>query len=364
MEIASERLCRSFLVRSPWNTARDLVRALGAVQAQDYDGAKWAISQRTGLTDAAIDKEFNRGAILRTHVLRPTWHFVDPADIRWMLRLSAPRMQTIMSTYDHKLGLDEKVYKRSNAVIEKALRENKVMVRSALRETLLRARFSDIDGQRLARLIMRAERDAIICSGPRQGKQQTYALLDERAPAVPVRDRDEDLLDLTLRYFAGRSPATAHDFSWWSGLSMRDVNRSIDIAAKQLERVEFEGKTYWRAGPVPAKPGPTAHLLPNYDEFFIGYRDRTAIGRRLGHVGSVTGGSALISNVLVVDGQLVGGWRRIIEGAAIVVQASLLAPISRSERDRLDEAVRSFESFLQRKVRVKWLPQRSRARAR
>ena len=124
---------------------------------------------------------------------------------------------------------------------------------------------------------MRAERDAIICSGPRQGKQQTYALLDERAPAVPVRDRDEDLLDLTLRYFAGRSPATAHDFSWWSGLSMRDVNRSIDIAAKQLERVEFEGKTYWRAGPVPAKPGPTAHLLPNYDEFFIGYRDRTAI---------------------------------------------------------------------------------------
>jgi hypothetical protein len=364
MDIASERLCRSFLVRSPWKTARDVVRALGAVQAQDYDGAKWAVSQRTGLGDDTIEKEFTRGAILRTHVLRPTWHFVDPADIRWMLKLSAPRIKTIMSSYDRKLGLDEKVYRRSNAVIEKALRDNKVMLRGALRETLVRARFREMDGQRLARLIMRAELDAIICSGPHQGKQQTYALLDERAPAVPVRDRDEDLLDLTLRYFAGRSPATAHDFSWWSGLSMRDVKQGIDLAAKQLERFEFEGKTYWRSGRVPTLPGPTAHLLPNYDEYFIGYRDRSAIGRRLGHVGSVTGGSTLISNVLVVDGQLVGGWRRTVNGDAIVLEASLLARVTRSERDRLEQAIRAFEMFAQRKVKVHWLSGKSRATTR
>lgn len=364
MDLASERLSNSFLVRSPWKTAREVVRALGAVQSQDYEGAKWAISQRSGLSDDAIEREFTSGAILRTHVLRPTWHFVDPADIRWMLKLSAPRIKTIMSSYDRKLGLDEKVYKRSNAVIEKALREHKVMLRGALRETLVRARFREIDGQRLARLIMRAELDAIICSGPRQGKHQTYALLDERAPAVPVRDRDEDLLDLTLRYFAGRSPATAQDFSWWSGLAMRDVKRGIDLAAKQLERVDIDGKTFWRSGSAPSAPGPSAHLLPNYDEFFIGYRDRSAIGRRLGNVGSVTGGSTLINHVLVVDGQLVGGWKRTVVDDAIVLKASLFTRLARSERDRLDEAVRAFATFAQRKVRVDWLQRTTRAKAR
>jgi hypothetical protein len=364
MDFASERLCRSFLTRSPWKTSRDVVRALGAVQAQDYDGAKWAISQRTGLADDAIEREFTSGAILRTHVLRPTWHFVDPADIRWMLGLSAPRISRVMSTYDRTLGLDENVYRRSSAVIARALRDNNYLTRSELKIALTRAKFAKLEGQRMMRLVMRAELDAIICSGPRRKKQQTYALLDERVPSVPVRDRDEDLLDLTLRYFAGRSPATAHDFSWWSGLSMRDVKRGIDLATKQLERIESEGKTYWRSGPAPALPGPTAHLLPNYDEFFIGYRDRSAIGRRLGNVGSVTGGSTLISNVLVVDGQLVGGWKRTIDGDAIVVQASMLARLSRSERDRLEEAVRVFETFAQRKVRVKWLPRTSRVKTR
>ena len=362
MEIASERLCRSFLVRSPWNTARDVVRALGAVQAQDYDGAKWAISQRTGLTDDAIEREFTSGAILRTHVLRPTWHFVDPVDIRWMLRLSASRISRIMSSYDRQLGLDEKVYKRTNVVIEKALRNHNFLTRNELKSVFTKAKLGSIEGQRVARMMMRAETDAVICSGPRRGKQHTYALLDERAPSVPVRDRDEDLLDLTLRYFAGRSPATAHDFAWWSGLTMSDVKRGIELAAKQLERVDFEGKTYWRSGSVPLQPGPTAHLLPNYDEFFIGYRDRSAIGRRLRSVSSVTGGSTLINHVIAVDGQLVGGWKRTMNAGAIVLQASLLTRLSRSERDRLEVAVRAFETFTQHKVRVSWLAQRSRGK--
>ena len=364
VDIATERLTRTFLTGSPWKTTRDVVRALGAVQSQDYDGAKWAISQRSGLNDEAIEREFTSGAILRTHVLRPTWHFVDPLDIRWMLRLSASRITRIMSSYDLELRLDEKLYKRSSTLFEKVLRDNNYLTRNELKAALERARFGKVDGQRMARLVMRAETEGIICSGPRRGKQQTYALLDERAPAVPVRDRDEDLLDLTLRYFAARSPATAHDFSWWSGLAMRDVKRGIDLAGTQLERLEIDEKTYWRSGGVPDDPGPSAHLLPNYDEFFIGYRDRSAIGRRLRSISSVTGGSTLINHVVAVDGQLVGGWKRLADGNGITLQVSILTRLSKSERSRLEEAVRQFETFVERKVKVNWVVRKSVARKR
>src|SRR5687768_611627 len=363
MDIASERLTRSFLVGSPWKTARHLVRALSAVQAQDYEGAKWAISQRTSLNEEAIEREFTNGAILRTHVLRPTWHFVDPADIRWMLKLTAPRIMTIMSSYDRQLNLDDKVYRRGIAVITKALRDNNYLTRTELKAVLTKAKFGSLPGERLARLVMRAELDAVICSGPRRGKQFTYALLDERAPAVKPRDRDADLEDLTLRYFRGRSPATAHDYAWWSGLAMRDVKRGIDIASPHLEQVTIDEKTYWRAKDSPDPPASSAHLLPNYDEFFIGYRDRSAIGKRLRSVSAVTGGSTLIAHVLVVDGQLVGGWKRRFDGERITIEASVLTRLSPGERKRLVEATRAFQEFALREVRVTGLSARAAAKS-
>lgn len=363
LDIASERLARTFLAGSPWKTAREVVRALGAVQAQDYDGAKWAIGQRSIATDEAIEREFTSGAILRTHVLRPTWHFVDPLDIRWMLRLTGPRVARIMSTYDRAFGLSEQVYTRSAKIFTKALRDNNYLTRPELKEALGRAvRFDPLDAQRMTRLVMRAETDALICSGPRRGRQFTYALLDERAPAVPLRDRDEDLLDLTLRYFSARSPATAHDFAWWSGLTMADVKRGIDIAGSQLEQLDIDGKTYWSAGSRPSPPPPSAHLLPNYDEFFIGYRDRSAIGRRLGNIDAVTGGSALIAHVIVIDGQLVGGWRRTMERTTATIDARLLTPLSAAEQRRLTDAVRGYETFIQRKVTAKGLSRPERRR--
>ena len=364
MDIAIERLSRTGLVGSPWKSTRDVVRALGAVQAQDYDGAKWAIAQRCGLSNEGVEREFTTGEILRTHVLRPTWHFVDPIDLRWMLRLTAPRISQVMSRYDRQLGLDENLYRRSARVAEKALRDHNYLTRPELKAVLARARFGTLNGPQMARLLMRAECDAVICSGPRRGKQFTYALVDERAPAVPARDRDEDLLDLTLRYFAARSPATAHDFAWWSGLAMQDVKRGIDLAGTQLQRFDMNGATYWRSGGIPDAPGATAHLLPNYDEFFIGYRDRSAIGQRLGSSHSVTGGSTLINHVLVVDGQLVGGWKRVMKGEVILVQASILARLTRSERNRLIDAARAFEAFVGRRVKVEWAVRTSRSRAR
>lgn len=231
-----------------------------------------------------------------------------------------------------------------------------ITTRAELKEALGRSvTFDTLDGQRMMRLVMRAELNAIICSGPRRGKQFTYALLDERAPAVPVRDRDEDLLDLTLRYFNTRSPATAHDFAWWSGLTMRDVKRGMEIAGTQLEKVVIDGREYGRAGPPPAVPSASAHLLPNYDEFFIGYRDRSAIGRRLASVKAVTGGNALIAHVVAVGGQLVGGWKRVNGKTGIELRLSLLTSLTRAESVRVRQAVKRFTQFAGQPVAVSGL---------
>ena len=357
MDIARQRLSRTFLAGSTWTSGRDVVRALGAVQAQDYEGAKWALSQRTrAATDSLIEREFASGEILRTHVLRPTWHFVDPTDIRWMLALTGPRIAKSMASYDRKLELDDTVYRRSHAAIENALRGGIHLTRTELRAILEHAGVNTLGVQRAAHLMMRAELDALICSGARRGKQFTYALLDERVPAVAPIDRDEALLRLTRSYFRGRSPATANDFGWWSGLAMVDVKRGLEIAGAELEKMMIEGDAYWAIGDnsVP-RPKPSAHLLPNYDEFFIGYRNRSAIGKRLKSVKAVTGGNALIAHVVALDGQLVGGWRRTVERDAVVLNLKLLTRLSAPEQKRLLREAGRFASFVGAPVELRGL---------
>ena len=362
MDIARQRLVRTFLATKPWTTGRDVVRAFGAVQAQDYEGAKWALSQRTsGATDKSIEEEFASGAILRTHVLRPTWHFVDPEDIRWMLALTGPYVSKRMATYDRQLEITDGHYKRCNAALEKALRDGVHLTRAELKAVLSGAKVGTLGVQRAAHLLMRAELDAVICSGPRRGKQFTYALLDDRAPATPPKDRDEALLELTRRYFRTRSPATAQDFSWWSGLPMADVKRGIALAHSSLEQVVIGDKAYWTDGSSPARPSPSAQLLPNYDEFFIGYRDRGAMGQRLNHTRPVTGWNVSFTHVIAIDGQLVGGWKRSPVRGRIKLSISLLDTLTAAERTRVLAEVRRFEAFSGADVELSGLDDRKRA---
>jgi hypothetical protein len=355
MNIARQRLHRTFLMDHPWTTAPEVVRALGAVQAQDYEGAKWALSMRTGgMTDTAMEREFERGTILRTHVLRPTWHFVDPADLRWLLALTGPRVMKTMAVYDKRLGLDEKVFRRSNATLAKALRDGAFLTRSELK-ALLEPKVGPLGTgveavQRTAHLMMRAELESVIISGPRKGKQFTYALFDDRVPRSAIMHRDEAILRLTQRYFRTRSPATPQDFSWWSGLPMADVRRGIDMARNELESVTIDDVRYWIHGETPSRQKPSAYLLPNYDEFFIGYRDRSAIGERLRSVKAVTGGNALTAHVIALDGQLVGGWRRSPGRDHVTLKFNLLAPLTNAEHSRVKAEVRRFETFLGQRV--------------
>jgi hypothetical protein len=228
------------------------------------------------------------------------------------------------------------------------LRDGTQLTRTELRAVLERQKVGPVSGQRLGHLMMQAELDAVICSGGRRGKQFTYALLDERAPATPPRDRDDALLELTRRYFTTRGPASVHDFAWWSGLTMADARRGIGIAGKELEQVVHKEKTLWmrpRSMPAP-KAGPTTHLLPNYDEYFIGFKDRSSLADRIREVTLVTGGDGLIAHVVVIDGLLVGGWRREVAGKGNVVRLKLIAPLSAAERRRVNAAGERFARFL------------------
>jgi hypothetical protein len=357
-DIARRRLASQHLAAATITTPAEVVCLLGAVQAQDYAGAKWALGMRArGVDDAAVEQAMSDGSILRTHVLRPTWHFVAPADIRWMLALTAPRVSAAMASYNRKLELDAAVFRRSNTALTRALRDGKQLTRTELAAVLRRARVS-VDGtQRLGHLMMRAELDGVICSGARRGKQFTYALLEERVPPAAPLGRDEALLELTKRYFATRSPATPHDFAWWSGLTVADATRGIDMAGPTLEREVIDDRTYWVDPSARSRreASPTARLLPNYDEFFIGFRDRSAIGERLKSSELVTGGDALTAHVVVVDGQLVGGWKRTPRKKAVVVELNLLTRLTDSEERAVAAAAEAYGNFLKLPVELRGL---------
>lgn len=357
-DIARRRLANQHLTAATLATPADVVRLLGAVQAQDYAGAKWAIALRTrGTVDGIVEQALTDGSIIRTHVLRPTWHFVAPADIRWMLALTAPRVKAAMAYYDRKLELDDALFRRSNAAIARALRDGKQLTRAELAEVLRRARIDVTGSQRLGHLMLRAELDGVVCSGARRGKQFTYALLEERVPPAAALDRDEALLELTKRYFATRGPATSKDFAWWSGLTVADAMKGVEMAGAALKREVVDDHVYWSdpSMRLRTRQSPTAYLLPNYDEYFIGFKDRSAIGQRLTSSELVTGGDALTTHVVVVDGQLVGGWKRTVTTKAVVLELSLLTRLAKLEERAVGAAADAYGRFLQLPVELRGL---------
>jgi hypothetical protein len=353
--IARLRLEHQHLVAPVFGDPAAVVRALGAVQSQDYAGATWGIAQRSkGLTDAAIERAFASGAILRTHVLRPTWHFVLPEDARWMLELTAPRIVAAMAYHNRQLELDRKVFRRSQAVFERTLRDGRQLTRVELSAALQRTGVRHSTGQRVNQMLMQAELDRVIISGGRRGKQFTYALFDARVPAASPRDRDAALEDLARRYFATRGPATVQDFAWWSGLTVADAKRSVDIAAAFLARETHAGTAYWRARSRAAsrREMPVGHLLANFDELVIGFRDRAAFAERLRRVRPNHRVDGLIGHVVCIDGQIVGGWRRSL-GRTVELTLKLLVPLTPRERELVRQAVERYGEFLGVPVRVR-----------
>jgi hypothetical protein len=349
LDICRQRLENQHLIGQRLEKPSEVVALLGAVQAQDYSGAKWAVAQRTlGATDTDVEKEIGEGAILRTHVLRPTWHFVTPADIRWMLALTAPRVKAILSYYDRTLGIDEKELRRSRAVFIKSLRDGKQLTRSELSQALTRARIRTDDGQRLARLVMHAELDGLICSGERRGKQFTYALLDERAPAARVPERDPSLGELATRYFTTHGPATSDDFAWWSGLTKTDAKRGIEIAGSKLEHRSIGGRRYSfpPTTRVVKERSPIARLLPPFDEYFVGLKDRTAMEARLRSANAKAKVGLPSGAPLLIDGQVLGVWKRTLKLKSVAVEVEPLLHLGKREQRAVGHEIEKYGAFV------------------
>jgi len=331
------RLRNQLLTRTTLRRPEDVVTWMGAVQAQEYAFAKWGLGlrMRDGTTDAEVEDAFDRGRILRTHVMRPTWHFVTPADIGWLQRLTGPKVQRMSAPYNRRLGLDTATLLRSTAAIERALRDRNYLTRAELGARVRDAGLP-LEGPQLAQVAMHAEAEGVLCSGPRRGKQFTYALVAERAPKTSPVSRDEALASLTRRYFQSHGPATVKDFVWWSGLSTADARRGLEIV--KVRPQPCEGLDYWTISPKSgvADTDLRVHLLPIYDEYTVAYRDRTAVPH----------GPVTFRHALVVDGQIAGAWRTTPKSTAVVIDVTPLGPRARPSRRAQERAVERYRHFI------------------
>jgi hypothetical protein len=345
MDIIAARLRNQHLAGNTLKTAQEVVAQLGAVQSQEYAAAKWALAQRLGpTTNAQLDEFFNSGQILRTHVMRPTWHFVTPEDILWMLELTAPRISQAMAYYNRKLELDRALFDRSNQIIGTALAGGNFLTRLEL-ERVLKTKGVSASGQRLGHIMMQAELDGVICSGPLKGKQFTYALLSERAPHAKRLGKEESLALLAQRYFKSHGPATTKDFAWWSGLTNVDAKLGVQLARNLASEI-INGHEYWFGQDTKeATYIPQLTLLSVYDEYVIAYSDYTPVFPP--HAQSLVKllGNAWLNYVVVKDGHVIGSFRRQAKPKELHLEFRLVVPVSKADKALIIGAAEQYAAF-------------------
>lgn len=360
LEVARLRLRNQRVTGEKLKTAADVVAWLGCVQAQEYSLAKWTLGVRVpegSLHDADVDAALARGEILRTHILRPTWHFVAPADIRWIMRLTAPRVLAGSAHRMRWLELDDQTVAKANEVMARALEGGMQLTRLELQAELDRVGLHPT-GQRIAYMVMAAEMDCILASAAPRGNKQTYTLLDEFAPPTAADrepfDRDRALAALTLRYFTSHGPATIGDFTWWSGISQGDTKRGLAINATALEQMDGAGEHFWwagdRGGSADSPVSPTVHLMQAYDEYVVAYKSpRTPI-----NVAGLTSPAVLqrppFYHAVFVDSQVVGFWRRLNAGDGYRVETAMLRELDPRERDAFRAELERYSAFVQKPV--------------
>lgn len=348
--IPALRLAAQHISRPTKLTAAKLVEQLVAVQSQDFAGAKWALGLRlTGVDDAEVVRAYDAGEILRTHVLRPTWHFVAPADIRALLRLTGPRILKQNQSIGRRLGLTNRHFAKCTDLIARALSGGNFLTRDALRSVLEEAGVATMADHRMAYYVMHAELNGVICSGPRLGKQFSYALLDERVPSRLDAGLDNEalLVQLAERFLQSRGPSTERDFAWWAGRTLSDARRAFDTLRPGLRRISHDGTDFWLASdPVRvANRKPAALLLSIYDEYISSYRSREVIVTPADGARLIGQGNAL-AWLLVLNGQVAGTWRRVVERGGIRVELESFRRLTAPERQAVDAMVARYAKFL------------------
>ncbi len=354
--ILAHRLANQQIAATGFAHPREVVAWLGALQAQDYLGALWSVGLRLpGSTETEIEQALADHTIVRTWPMRGTLHIVAAADVRWMVDLLAVRRLARMAGRRKQLAIDEAVLARSRKICSEALQGGRQLARSAL-FALLEAHGIATTGQRGIHILGHLAQEGLLCLGAREGKQFTFALLDEWAPNARRLSRDEALAEIARRYFTGHGPATVRDFAWWSGLTLGDARTGLAAAAAHLVQETIEGKPYWMALSVEHKghSPPGVYLLPGFDEYMLGYQERSAM-LDAQYAGKIhPGGNGVLHPTLVVSGRIQGTWRRTLKKQSVRVTISPFASLSASQKRAAAEAVERYAQFLGLAAELEW----------
>jgi hypothetical protein len=352
-DISNLRLINQQIAKPGFTTAGDIVSWMGAMQAQDYSMAKWALGIRLpGSTDELIESEIDKGKIIRTHALRPTWHFVSADDIYWMLDLTGPQIKASMKSRDKQLGLTENLVKKSNSIIEKALSNGNHLTREELIAELERAHI-DTGDNRASHFFLRAEIESIICSGKIKKNKPTYTLLSEWVPGSNSLSREEAMMKLVRKYFTSHGPATLQDFVWWSGLSVNESKVALEMIRSDFVSETIGNKTYWFADSfsLPRLEKDLIYLLPAYDEFIISYQDRTASLPSGNHIKAVSD-NGIFRPFILINGQVKGTWKRGIKKDKVILETELFDSKDKAIKNMIEKVSARFGHFLNKKVEI------------
>jgi hypothetical protein len=347
-DIARYRLLNQRITASECKDPAETVSALGAMQGQDYLGTLWAIGLRLpAAIQADVEAAIARRTIVRSWSLRGTLHFMAAADVHWLLELLGPRTIARAALRHEGYGLDKAVFRRIRSLFIQALQGEQQLTRDEMYALLTRARIPVKDQYRY-HILWQMGLERVICFGARKGKQPTYTLLDEWAPQVRKLDQEAALTELTWRYFKGHGPATLQDFVWWSGLKISDAKAGLAMVSARLQSLTVNDQVYWTHPEAPnsEKKAATVHLLPGFYEYLLGYRDRTASLDPTDAQKIQPGSNGMFSSTIVIDGRVVGTWKRELTKKAVRIDTKFLRSLTKKEALALEEAFCRYARFL------------------
>lgn len=353
-DIANIRLLSQQITGGKLKSPKEMAGWLGAMQAQDYQMVKWALGLRLPKsTDREMEEAMDNGQIIRTHLMRPTWHLVSSDDIYWMLELTSPHIKSAMNATNKMLELDGQIYSKCNKIIEKALAGGKHLTRDELMTILGKAKISTA-GLRSIHIMFHAELDGIVCNGARRGKNHTYALLEERVPKVKSLPREEALAMLAKKYFSSHCPATLKDFIWWSGLPVKDARNALEMIKPGFISEAIGSETYWftNSFSIPKTNNGSVYLLPAFDEFLISYKDRTASFPLGNHKKAFTS-NGIFRPVIVINGHVTGIWKRTIKKDKAIIETDYFHPHDKKTKSLIENEAAKFGNFLNKQIVMK-----------
>ncbi len=347
MDIGALRLHNQQIARTRFHEPEQVLAWMGGIQGQDYAGAKWSVGLRLpNASDADVERAIAERRIVRTWPMRGTLHFVAAADVRWIMALTSPGNIAGSARRRRNLELDDKTLARCRKLFTRALQGGKQLTRDELYALLEGANISTA-AQRGYHILWNSALHGLICFAATNGKEQTLALLEEWVAPAREKTRDEALAELALRYFTSRGPATLQDFTWWSGLSAGEARTGLEAVKTRLVQEMQDGQSYWMATDIgEPKDMRGAFALPGFDEFLLGYKDRSAVLDARYAQQVCPGGNGMFASTIVTNGRVAGTWKRTIRKTAIEISAKPFATLSKAECNAFAEAAKSYAAFM------------------